>query len=316
MSENRIELSIVIPAYNEEGNVMPLSEKIRDVCESITADYEVIFVDDGSTDSTFRNLQAVHAKDDRVKVVKLRKNFGQSAAMVAGFDYSRGKLIITMDADLQNNPADVPFLLEELSNGYDIVCGWRWTRKDLPLKRVFSRLANWLRRRWTGEPIHDSGCSLRAYRRECLNDLQLYGEMHRYIPALLWWRGYRIGEIKVSHSPRVHGKTKYGWQRIVKGFLDLILVTFWQRYSMRPIHIFGGSGLLMVIAGGALAIYLAVGRVIFGWPLADRPLLLLAVMVMLLGVQFVVFGVLADIMLRIYYGQSNRKSYVIKEVIE
>lgn len=316
MSGNRIELSIVIPVYNEEDNVMPLSDEIRDVCKSIVADYEVIFVDDGSTDGTFRNLQAVHAKDDRVKVVRLRKNFGQSAAMAAGFDYSRGKVIISMDADLQTSSADIALLLKELDNDYDVVCGWRSNRSDSLLKKGFSKLSNWLRRRWTGEPIHDSGCSLRAYRKECLNDLQLHGEMHRYIPALLYWRGYKIGEVKVSHSSRIHGKTKYGWQRIIKGFLDLVLVTFWQRYSMRPIHIFGGFGLILAIAGAALAIYLVVGRLVFGWPLADRPLLLLAIVVVFTGTQFLIFGILADIMLRIYYTQGNRKNYLVEEVIE
>jgi len=236
--------------------------------------------------------------------------------MAAGFEHARGEVVITMDADRQNDPADIPSLLQELDNGYDVVCGWRQSRKDSILKRGFSRFSNWLRRRWTGESIHDSGCSLRAYKNGCLKDLELYGEMHRYIPALLSWKGHKIGEVKVRHRPRIQGKTKYDWQRLPKGLLDLLLVTFWQKYSLRPMHIFGASGLLLAIAGIVLGGYLGVQRIFFGVSLADRPLLLLAILMLIVGIQFVVFGVLADIMIRVYYGQSGRKNYVIEKVIE
>ena len=311
-----VDLSIVIPTYNEGGNVVPLHDELSKVLGGVGSDYEIIFVDDGSTDGTFQKLQALHAKDKRVKVIRFKKNFGQSAAMTAGFDYAHGEVIVTMDADLQNDPADIPSLLQELDNGYDVVCGWRQDRKDSTSKRGFSRFSNWLRRRWTGESLHDSGCSLRAYKNRCLNDLELYGEMHRYIPALLLWKGYEIGEVKVTHRPRIRGKTKYDWQRLLKGFLDLLLVTFWQRYSLRPMHIFGALGLLLAIAGIVLGGYLGVERIFFGVGLADRPLLLLAILMVIVGIQFIVFGVLADIMIRVYYGQGGRKNYTIEKVIE
>jgi len=311
-----MELSIVIPTYNEEGNVIPLYTELSNVLGSIGADSEIIFVDDGSNDGTFQKLQALHEKDNRLIVIKFKKNFGQSAAIAAGFKHARGNVVITMDADLQNDPADIPSLLQKLDNGYDVVCGWRQDRKDSIAKRGFSWLSNWLRRRWTGEFIHDSGCTLRAYKNGCFNDLELYGEMHRYIPALLSWKGYNISEVKTRHRPRIQGKTKYDWQRLIKGFLDLLLVTFWQRYSLRPMHIFGASGLLLVIVGVVLGGYLSVERIFLGVGLADRPLLLLAILMLIVGIQFVVFGVLADIMTRVYYGQSGRKNYVIEKVIE
>jgi len=311
-----MDLSIVIPTYNEEGNLVPLHNELCKALGSIGKEYEIIFVDDGSTDATFQKLQALHAKDDRVKVLKLKKNFGQSAAMAAGFEHTRGEVVITMDADLQTDSADIPSLLRGLDNGYDVVCGWRQGRKDSILKVGFSRFSNWLRRRWTGESIHDSGCSLRAYKNGCWKDLELYGEMHRYIPTLLSWKGYEIGEVKVVHRSRIHAETKYNWQRLFKGFLDLLLVTFWQRYSLRPMHIFGGSGLLLAIVGIALTGYLGIEKIFFGVALADRPLLMLAILMLIVGIQFVVFGVLADIMSRVYYRQSGRKNYVIEKVIE
>jgi len=309
-------LSIVIPTYNEEENITPLYAELSNVLRSIDNECEIIFVDDGSHDGTLQKLRSLNMNDERVKVIRFKKNFGQSAAMAAGFDHAHGDVVITLDADLQNDPADIPTLLKELDNGYDVVCGWRYNRRDSLLKRGFSKFSNWLRRRWSGESIHDSGCSLRAYKNGCLKDLELYGELHRYIPALLSWKGYKIGEAKVTHRPRILGSTKYNWQRLAKGFLDLLLVTFWQRYSMRPIHIFGGLGLFFAIAGIVLSAYLGVQRIFWGVALADRPLLLLAVLMLIVGIQFLVFGVLADIMVRVYYGQGDRKNYTIEEVIE
>ena len=224
--EDKMDLSVVIPAYNEQENVVPLYGELSKILNAITPDHEIIFVDDGSSDNTFQQLQSLHAQDKRVKVIKLRKNFGQSAAMRAGFDYASGEIIVTMDADLQNDPASIPVLLEELNSGYDVVCGWRKSRKDSFFKKVFSRISNFLRRKVTGELIHDSGCSLRAHRNGCVKELELYGEMHRYIPALLSWRGYKVGEVKVAHRPRIYGKTKYGIKRLSKGFLDLFLFPF------------------------------------------------------------------------------------------
>ncbi len=309
-------LSIVIPAHNEEENVLPLYDELSGVLNDITSDHEIVFVDDGSSDNTFQELQALHARDKRVKVMKFRKNFGQSAAMSAGFEYASGEVIITMDADLQNDPSSIPALLGELNKGHDAVCGWRRSRKDSFSKRAFSKISNFLRRKVTGESIHDSGCSLRAYRNGCARDLELYGEMHRYIPALLSWKGYRIGEIEVEHRPRLYGTTKYGFKRLMKGFLDLFLVAFWQKYSLRPIHLLGGSGVFLSIAGSVLGLYLIALRIFWGHALADRPLFLLAIMMVIIGVQFVVLGLLADIMIRVYYGQAGRRNYNVEEVIE
>lgn len=279
-------------------------------------EYEIIFVDDGSSDKTFEELKSLHEKDKRVRVIKLRRNFGQSAAMSAGIEHARGKVIITIDADLQNNPADIPLLLEELEKGYDVVSGWRHNRHDPLSKRLFSKLANFIRGKLTTESIHDSGCTLKAYRADSLKDLELYGEMHRYIPAILSWKGYKIGEVKVAHRPRIHGKTKYSWQRIIKGLLDLILITFWQRYSLRPMHVSGGLGLILATAGTVLGGYLGIQRIFFDHDLADRPLFLMAILMVIVGIQFISFGVLADIMIRVYYKQAGRKTYVIEDLVE
>jgi glycosyltransferase involved in cell wall biosynthesis len=313
--KNKAVLSIIIPTYNEEANVIPLTDELSSVLSRMGLEYEIIFVDDGSRDKTYQRLQLLHTRDCRVKIIKFRRNFGQSAAMAAGFDYALGDVIITLDADLQNDPADIPDLLKELDKGYDVVCGWRYNRKDTVPKKLFSKISNWLRRRFTSEPIHDSGCSLRAYKKECFHDLELYGEMHRYIPAILSWKGYRIGEIKAMHRPRAKGQTKYNWKRLPRGFLDLLIVTFWQRYAMRPIHIFGGIGLLLSLAGIGLGIYLSFEKLIGGQGIGDRPILLLAVLMLIVGIQFIVFGVLADIMIRIYYGQHERKSYTVERFL-
>ncbi len=309
-------ISVVVPFYNEEENIEPLYEQLNRVLSSLNRKHEIIFVDDGSTDSTFRNMLKMGEKDERVKIIKFRKNFGQSAALKAGFDHAKGDFIISMDGDMQNDPSDIPLLLEKIENeDYDVVCGWRADRKDPLLKKASSRLANVMRRNITGEFIHDSGCTFRAYRNGCVKSLDLYGETHRYIPAMLLWRGYRIGEVKVRHNPRKYGTTKYGWQRIFKGFLDLIVISFWQKYSVRPIHVFGGLGLALGLSGSLIGGYLGIQRLFLGGGLADRPLFLLAVMMVITGVQFIVSGILADIMLKVYYGQNERKNYLIEKVL-
>jgi Glycosyltransferases involved in cell wall biogenesis len=310
-------ISIVIPVYNEEETIKELHTKLSTVLPAITEQYEILFVDDGSTDNSFAILKELNKEDKKVKVIKFRRNFGQSAALSAGFDCSKGDVIVTMDADLQNDPGDIPKLLDTLEHGdYDVVCGWRFNRADPVLKKSFSWIANWVRRRFTAEDIHDSGCTLRAYKRACIADLELCGEMHRYIPALLLWKGYKIGEIKVKHLKRKYGKTKYSWKRIIKGFLDLIVVTFWQRFSMRPIHVFGGLGLVLSIVGSVVSLYLVIQRLFFGMPLADRPLFMVAIFMVVIGVQFVVTGVLADILLKIYYGMKERKHYLVDILVE
>jgi len=315
--QKQVEISIIIPVYNEEGNLKELHAKLTDVIPTITENYEILFVDDGSTDNSFGILKELNKEDKKVKVIKFRRHFRQSAAISAGFDYSKSDVIISMDGDLQNDPRDIPKLLDELEKeDYDVVCGWRFDRADTMLKKLFSRIANRLRRRFTAEDIHDSGCTLRAYKRECIADLELYGEMHRYIPALLLWKGYKIGEVKVRHHERKYGKTKYSWRRIIKGFLDLIVIIFWQKYSARPIHVFGGLGLLLSVVGGIVSLYLVILRLFFGMGLSDRPLFIVAIFTVIVGVQFVVFGVLADIMLKVYYGMKERKNYLVEMVVE
>ena len=312
-----LELSIVIPVYNEEENLKELHTKLNDVLPEIIENYEIIFVDDASTDDSFRILKEINSEDKNVKVIKFRRNFGQSAAISAGFNHSRGDVIITMDGDLQNDPEDIPKLLGKLEKeDYDVVCGWRFDRADSMLKKTFSMMANRLRRRFTSEDIHDSGCTLRAYKKECLDDLELYGEMHRYIPALLLWKGYKIGETKVRHHKRMYGKTKYTWKRVVKGFLDLTVVVFWQKFSARPIHVFGGFGLVLSIFGGIVGLYLVILRLFFSMSLTDRPLFMVAIFMVVIGSQFAVSGVLADIMLKVYYGMNERKHYLVEVAME
>jgi len=256
-------------------------------------------------------------KDNNVKIIKFRKNFGQTAALKAGFDHSEGNIAISMDGDLQNDPTDIPKLIEKIEKeDYDVVCGWRADRKDTFSKKITSRFANVLRKITTGSIIHDSGCTFRAYRNGCVKNLDLYGETHRYIPAMLSWKGYRIGEVKVKHHPRKYGKTKYGLQRLGKGFLDLIVISFLQKFSARPIHVFGGLGLLPGISGTLLGGYMGMERLFLGVGLSDRPLFLLAVLMVIIGVQFIVSGILADIMLKVYYGQNERKNYLIERVVE
>jgi len=310
-----IDISIIIPSYNEEENVELLYSELKDVLISLKREHEIIFVDDCSIDTTYQRLQELHGKDPRVKIIKFRNNFGQSAAMKAGFDHAQGAFVITMDADLQNDPHDIPAMLEKIEkDDYDVVCGWRYQRNDSVSKKFFSRWANFFRNTLTNEVIHDSGCTLRVYKRECIQDLDLYGELHRYIPAILLWKGYRIGEIRVNHRNRMHGKSKYSWKRLSKGFLDLLVITFWQKYSVRPMHIFGGSGLIMGFFGLFITGYLILEKLIWGTGLSDRPLFLIGILLIIIGVQFIAIGLLADIMLKVYYSQNQRKTYLIEKI--
>ena len=306
-------LSIVIPVFNEEKNLQPLYNSLKIVLNKIKKPYEILFVDDGSCDASFAVLEKIQKNDKSVHVIKFRKNFGQTAALDAGFNESEGNIIVSMDADLQNDPQDIPKLLDQMNKDHDVVCGWRYNRKDGFFKKIFSNFANWLRRLVTGEKIHDSGCSLRAYKKECIEDLDLYGEMHRYVPALLFWKGYKIGEVKVAHNPRKYGKIKYNVIRLMNGFLDLIVVKFWMEYSTRPIYLFGALGLLFGFLGFIIGIYLSMLKLVYGEPIGNRPLLILAVLLIVLGVQFFVFGLMADIMVKIYYKKNENKKYGIEK---
>ncbi|MCX8147505.1 MAG: glycosyltransferase family 2 protein [Candidatus Woesearchaeota archaeon] len=307
-----MDISIVIPAYNEEKNISPLYNELKPIVNRISEKHEIIFIDDGSTDKTFDELMKIKKRDPKVKIIKFRKNFGQTAALDAGFKNAQGKVIIAMDADLQNDPADIPMLLEKMKEGYDVVSGWRHKRKDSISKKLFSRIANICRRMLTGENIHDSGCTLKAYKKECFENLDLYGEMHRYIPALLMWKGFKIGELKVNHRQRKFGKTKYSITRIIKGALDLLVVLFWQKYSTRPIHLFGGLGLLIGFTGFIIAFMMTIQRLFLNVSIGNRPLLLLAILLMIVGILFILFGLIADILVKIYYKEHS--NYNIKEV--
>ncbi|MFA6160273.1 MAG: glycosyltransferase family 2 protein, partial [Parcubacteria group bacterium] len=261
MQENK-KISVVVPLYNEEGNVRELHRKIKEACEALTptlsqrekgiSGYEIIFIDDGSRDKTVENCEGLTP----LKLIKFRRNFGQTAAFDAGVKNSLGDIIVMMDGDLQNDPADIPLLLAEIEKGYDIVSGWRWQRKDSISKKIFSRTANLLRKILIHDKIHDSGCSLKAYRRECFKDVDLFGEMHRFIPALLELQGYRVSEVKVSHHPRTSGVTKYNWKRGVKGFVDMVSIWFWGKYANRPLHLFGGSGIFLSCIGFLILIWM------------------------------------------------------------
>jgi len=305
-------ISVIIPAYNEEGNVAVLFEKIKKALAG--RDYEVIFIDDGSTDRTFERLDNI--KDKHLKIIKFRKNFGQTAAWSAGFSQAKGDILVTLDADLQNDPNDIPRLLEKIDEGYDAVSGWRVNRHDKFSKKVFSKVANRLRGFLVKDPIHDAGCSLKAYRKECFKELELYGEMHRYVIALLNWKGFKIGEVPVKHYFRHSGKTKYGLGRVWKGMLDLINVWFWKKYSNRPLHVFGGLGILLMIVSGLFGVLLLYWRLKGEISLINSSLPTLAVLGMIIGVQFFVSGLLADIAIKNYYGHNGRKTYSIERVVE
>ncbi len=305
-------LSVVVPLYNEEGNVRELHRKIREAVEKIGRPFEIIFVDDGSTDGTREAAQELTP----LKLVAFRKNFGQTAAFDAGFKAAKGEVIITLDGDLQNDPADIPLLLDKMAEGYDVVAGWRFKRQDPWSKKIPSRIANLLRKMLIHDDIHDSGCSLKAYKRECFRDVDLFGEMHRFIPAILQLDGYRVGEVKVSHHPRVHGVTKYNWKRGFRGLVDMVSIWFWRKYANRPLHLFGASGVILSFVGVVILVWMLVEKFYFGAALAGRLWPLIGIFFILVGVQLFVSGLLADIAVRSYYQGRHRMNYNIREVRE
>jgi glycosyltransferase involved in cell wall biosynthesis len=310
-------VSIVIPLLNEADNIPPLYRRLRAAMEQGDSTWEVIFVDDGSTDTTFKLLEELHKQDDRVRVLRLRRNFGQTAALAAGFDAARGARIVSLDGDLQNDPQDIAQLLKKLDEGYDAVSGWRMHRQEsFWLRRLPSRMANWLISQTTGVHLHDYGCTLKAYRAELVKELRLYGEMHRFIPALMWGNGARIAELSVRHWPRLHGQSKYGITRTVRVLLDLITVKFCLTSLTRPLQFFGLIGLVTSGAGMAMCLYLASLRLLWGYPLADRPFLLLAILLVVIGVQFLCVGILAEIQIRTYHESSQKPTYAIREILD
>jgi glycosyltransferase involved in cell wall biosynthesis len=316
--ERRLSVSVVVPLYNEVENVDPLVREVSAALDATGRECEVLLVDDGSRDGTAERLREIPARDSRFRVVLFRRNFGQTAAMSAGFDRARGDVIVAMDGDLQNDPADLDLLVEKIENeGYDIVSGWRKSRKDALISRKLpSWIANWLIGVITGVRLHDYGCSLKAYRSEVLRNVRLYGEMHRFIPALASWVGARITEVPVNHRARTRGTSKYGIGRTIRVFLDLITVKFLLSFSTRPLQVFGTWGLGMFAAGGAISAWLSYLKIFHGEELSNRPLLMLGVLMILMGVQLISMGLLAEISIRTYHESQQKPTYVVREIIE
>ncbi|THB63248.1 MAG: glycosyltransferase [Spirochaetaceae bacterium] len=306
------QVSVVVPVFNEEGNVAELHREIDEVCRAQGYEYEIIFVDDGSRDATWERMQGLAP----LVGLRLRRNFGQTSAMDAGIKQAQFPYIITMDGDRQNDPADIPRLIEALEEkGVDIVSGWRRKRKDGFTKRFVSLGARFIRRFLLNDGIHDSGCSLKIYRQECFEGITLYGEMHRFIPAILRIKGFRIGEIEVNHRPRVSGRTKYNWRRSVKGFLDMFSVWFWNKFAVRPLHLLGGVGILCLLAGFAVTVW-GLALYILGSRFLRNVLPLTAVFLYLNGMQMFVFGLMADMLAKSYFAASDDAPYQVAQVIK
>lgn len=307
---------MVLPVYNEEPNIEPLYKELKDALTALGREHEILFIDDGSTDDGYALLLRIREQDPNVKLVQFRRNFGQTAALAAGFDYASGDVIVTMDADRQNDPADIGKLLRKIDEGYDLVSGWRHDRQDKFLsRRLPSMLANKLISWTTDVKLHDYGCTLKAIKSDVAKHITLYGELHRFIPAIASWTGVRIAEVPVNHRPRVKGVSKYGISRTFRVLLDLITVKFLLSYSGRPIHFFGWPGLLSVFVGFVLALYMSIEKIFFEVPMADRPLLLFALLLIIIGVQFVVFGLLGELQIRTYHEGQNKPIYVVREVV-
>ena len=310
-------ISVVIPLYNEEENVAIVYGELSEVMKKMNCTYELIFVDDGSKDNTLKNLIEAGGDDPSLRIIEFRRNFGQTAAMAAGMEHSRYDVVVTMDGDLQNDPHEIPMMVSKLMSGYDLVAGWRKHRKDAFINRKLpSMIANWTISRSTGVRLNDYGCSLKVMTGEVARGIKLYGEMHRFIPALANQFGAKILEVPVNHRPRIHGKTKYGISRTIRVILDLITVKYLLGYSKRPIHLFGSVGFISAGLGGLLMTYMMYERFFNNVPMGNRPLLSLAVMMVIIGIQFVVFGLLAEVLARTYYESQGKNTYVVRRIIE
>ena len=314
--EGHPEISVVVPLLDEQDNIGPLYQQITEVLSG-KYDYEIIFIDDGSSDNSVAVLTGLQKNDTRVRIICFRKNFGQTAALSAGFTHARGSIIVAIDADLQNDPADIPGLIAKLNEGYDVVSGWRKKRHDNALTRLLpSRIANWLISGITGVKLHDYGCTLKAYRREILAETKLYGEMHRFIPALASWSGATIAEMVVNHRPRTAGLAKYGLSRTWKVILDLITVKFLLSFSTKPIQLFGGWGLIAFLLSGLSGLAVILMKVIKKTDMTGNPLLYLTILLLVIGAQFIFMGLLAELLVRTYHESQNRPTYVIREILE
>ena len=311
------DLSLVVPVYNERDAFPELFEEMERVCAQLGLDWEIVVVDDGSTDGTTELLERFAEERDRLRVVELRRNFGKSAALMAGFQHSSGEILITLDGDGQDDPAEIPALIHKLEEGYDVVSGWKQHRHDPVTKRWPSRLFNWVTGRLSGVRLHDFNCCLKAYRGRCARSLDIYGELHRYIPVLAAQRGWRVTELPVEHRPRLHGRSKFGGARYRRGLLDLLTVLFMGRYRQRPLHLFGAIGLFLAFAGVAICAYLAIIW-LGGSAIGERPLLILGALLIVVGAQFLTFGLLGQLIAAMAYesGSSRASAYQVSNVVE
>jgi glycosyltransferase involved in cell wall biosynthesis len=310
-------ISVVVPVHDEERTVALLFDELQAALEPLDQPWEAVFVDDGSTDGSFAALTRLHNAKDNVRVVRLRRNFGKAAALAAGFTQARGDIVVTIDADLQDDPAEIPRLLAKLDEGFDLVSGWKAHRRDALSRRALSRIFNWVTSRVSGLRLHDMNCGLKAYRAEVVKELRLYGELHRFIPVLAHYRGHRIAELPVNHRPREHGRSRYGVERYLRGFLDLLTVSFIGRYRHRPLHLFGGLGLGLGAIGFAILVYLTVLK-IGGHAIGERPLLTLGVLLLVVGLQFFSLGLISELITSMHEertGPRERAELDVEEIL-
>ncbi len=309
---NSPEISVLISLYNEEESIQELYEKISKVLKNLKKSYEIIFIDDGSTDRSYSVLENLHQQDNGLRVYQFRKNYGKSAGLACGFEAARGQYVVTMDADLQDDPEEIPHLIEKLNQGYDLVSGWKKKRYDPFIKRntskIFNKVTGWV----AGLKIHDFNCGLKAYRNEVVKDIQIYGQLHRFVPVLAHWQGYRVGELVVKHHPRKYGKTKFGLFRFAAGLLDLFTVIFLNKFKRRPLHLFGSFGMITFLIGTIINLYLAIEKIFAKRILSNRPLLFLGILLTIVGIQFVSIGLLGEM---ITETQKKKIDYSLKNVL-
>jgi len=311
---DRPDVSVVVPLFNEAESLGDLEREIRESLTEAQISYEIVFVDDGSVDDSFSVIRALHRERPRVRAFRFRRNYGKAAALAIGFEAARGRIIVTMDADLQDDPGEIGKLIDKIGEGYDLVSGWKKRRRDPWTKRYPSKLFNWVTSRVSGIRIHDFNCGLKAYRKDVTDDVRVYGDLHRYLPVLAHWRGFRVGEVEVRHRERKHGRSKYGVQRFVRGFLDLLTVVLITRYTRSPLHFFGTTGVILNLVGLGVNLYLLGLKIQYGDIRGRTPLLMLGVLLMLVGVQFVSIGLLGEMVARIQ--QSDERDYSIMERLD
>lgn len=308
-------LSIIIPIFNEVDNIPDVYRKLSKILDKNFPHSEIIFIDDGSTDGSLIELEELTHTDKRVKVVMFRRNFGQTAALSAGFEIATGEIIITMDGDLQNDPKDIPKLVQKVDEGYDLVSGWRKDRQDNLIRVILSKIANWIIAELAGVKLHDFGCTIKAYKQDLVKEIKLYGEMHRFIPAVAARVGAHIAEVPVRHHPRQNGSSKYGLDRTIRVSLDILMIKFLLDFQTRPIHLFGLIGVFLAFIGTGLFGWLTYEKILFGAALSNRPLFTVAIFMILIGVQFITIGILAEMLMRVYYESQDKKPYYIRKVI-